>query len=144
MPERLPIDEDPNQRQAAVKAARAYMNALQTQDFDTAVAMSGYPFWLDRTIMPSADLLEKEYRRELDGDNELGRWKLLRARFYSREDMEIFAERLVKRLSDKNIPTEHFVVLQYEDQRGDRKRSENILLMMAFEEGQWRVYGLED
>ena len=136
----VPIDEDLSQRQAAIEVTRAYVEAIETQQLDFVVAHSVFPYWLDGEIVDAAQL-KKMLQDEAE---DLARWKLKQLRFFSGADIEIFAPRVIEKLDKNQIAHAYFVVAQFTDRSEKKRRVENVLFMLQFENGRWQIAGLED
>ena len=141
----VPIDEDMNQRKAAISVATKYMQAFEDHEVDKLLAMSKTPYWLDGKVVGEDEELNRIFREELIGEVDEERWELLNARFYSTADMEMFAPRLMKKLKVyPGAKESYFVALQMTDKERPSSEPEGVIFLMAFEDGQWYVQGLDD
>jgi galactokinase len=148
-----PLDEDINQRKAAIAVAEKYMSAIQSTEIEALLDMSKTPYWLDGEIVDQPDKLAKALRKGLSHNEKAKRLQRVNARFYSRADLKIFMPDLLKRFQEKNMQGDYFVILQLTDptQGGENRgllfrngKPEGILFIMQFEDGKWRISGLED
>jgi len=135
-----PIEENMSLRKQAVETARDYFNALENGHIDRVIEQSIFPYWLDGDPV-DAEELKKELEEE---SHELSRWKLIKARFYTREDIEIFAPRMLKQASNQEFSPEYFVVLQFTDKNNPNREAEGVLFFMVYQKGHWKIQGLED
>lgn len=135
-----PIDEDMNLRKQAVTTAVNYFEYLEQGKIDQAMELSIFPYWLDGKIA-DATKLRQEFTEEA---NELSHWKLIRARFYSADDISIFAPRLLEKVNKSGLSPDYFVVLQFGDKDKPEREAEGVVFFMEYQSGQWKIQGLED
>lgn len=144
----VPIEDDMNQKRAAIAVAQKYMSALEQQEFEAIMALSTTPYWLDGDIVQDREVLEKMWREALSSKPNTERFETVNARFYSKADLEFFAPRLLEQLQEKQMPAgEYFVVLQFVEAGVDAEPDadrEGVLFLMHFEDGKWHVNGLSD
>lgn len=136
----VPIEEDTGLKQRAIEAARAYVQAIKTQDLDFVVQQSVFPYWLDRDVV-DAEGLKRMLAEEAE---DLARWQLKQLRFFTEADISIFAPRMIERLKAENLAHTYFVVAQFTDSSEQNRRPEAVLFVLQFEQGQWKFTGLED
>ena len=137
-PKQVPLDEDMNARRAAIATAREFFTHLEKGQVDAAVALTREPFWLDGE-MADREQLSRELRENLD---EINAWHIIDARFFSKADMNLFAQRMVKKMRRRGVPNDYYVVVQFREH--DDNDTESILMMLEYVKGQWRLAGLDD
>lgn len=138
-----PIEDDINQRKAAIHVAEQYVSALKNNQLEKAMNMSTTPYWLDGDILYHSENLEKELHRVLAQNEILKHLKTVNARFFAKADLEIFAPRLLSKLQEKQIQGDYFVALQMIDSNTDRE-PQGILFFMQLKDGMWLINGLSD
>lgn len=139
----MPIEDDINQKKAAITVAEKYVAALKDSQLEKMSDMSALPYWLDGTVVHSPEILNRELRKMLSKSESLKRLQTVNARFYARADLEIFAPRLLSQMQEQQMQGDYFVVLQMIDPSVDRE-TEGVLFLMLFEDGKWQISGLSD
>lgn len=136
--QQIPIDENMSQRKAAIATAEQFFESLKYKKFKQAMRLTSDPFWFDGDIVSRAEL-EAELRDEIEDIEDL---KIVRARFYSKEDMAIFSRSTLRELKKNKQPHRYFVAMQI--QEGDNRRPESVLFIMSYRQGKWVITGVDD
>lgn len=136
----VPIDEDMNQRQQALQMAQDYFAAMAQGNQTQILEASLFPYWLDGHLADREEM-QKEFA---EAETELSHWRLLRARFYTRDDLEIFAPRFLRKLHESDLEPAYFVVLQFKDASRPQREAEGLIFLLDYQAGKWKIQGLED
>lgn len=136
--QQIPIDEDMNQRQAAISTSKQFMNALIQQKLQSAVALTTPTMWLDGSV-ESQKTFAREVKRELP---RIAGYKVHSARFYSKEDLQIFMPELLTEIKAHQQPHDYFVVVRMLNAKGIE--ADALLLSLVYQNDKWKISGIDD
>lgn len=141
---RVNIENDPSEKAKAISVAQGYIQALYDANLDKAIGLTSLPFWEDGLMYTDLKSYVKAVQKEFSSEPGMGKLAFEKARFFTREDIEVLGDgaKAINELKNKGFPLDgvYFVVLAI------RVEAQDIsgVVLVKQEKGMWKVVGIDE